>query len=107
MGRGHSSYSAEQKLAILKEHLVGKTPVADVCEKHGIQPSVYYGWQKALFESDAVFERKKSGHNENLQLKKAKSQLEALEKTVREKDAVLAELMCEHLRLKKNMNGGS
>ncbi len=86
---------------------MGKTSVADVCEKHGIPPSLYYGWQKALFESEAVFERKKSAHNENLQLKKARMQFEALEKTVREKDAVLAELMCEHLRLKKSMNGES
>ena len=99
MVRGQRSFSAEQKLGIVKEHLVDKMPVADVCEKHDIQPSVYYSWQKALFEYGASFDRKKSPHNENLQLKKVNSQLETLEKSVREKDAVLAELDRKSTRL--------
>ena len=101
------AHSSEEKVAILKEHLVGKAAVADVCEKHGIQPSSYYLWQKALFENSSALERKKSGHNESLQVKKLRSQVEDLEKNVREKDSVLAELMCEHLKLKKNLNGVS
>ncbi|MBL8605162.1 MAG: transposase [Myxococcales bacterium] len=43
--------SPEQKLAILREHLVERKPVSDICEQHGIAPSLFYYWQKQLFEN--------------------------------------------------------
>jgi len=46
-------FSPEQKILILREHLVEKISVPDVCDKHGLKPSVFYGWQKKLFENGA------------------------------------------------------
>ena len=36
-------------MAILREHLIDKIPVSEVCDKHGVQPTMFYAWQKKLF----------------------------------------------------------
>ncbi len=41
-------------MAILREHLVEKVAVSEVCEKHGLQPAVFWGWQRKPFEEGAV-----------------------------------------------------
>ena len=41
-------------MAILREHLIDKVPVSEVCEKHGFNPTLFYHWQKKLFEEGAV-----------------------------------------------------
>ena len=43
------SFTATQKTAILRRHLVDKIPISQVCEEEGIQPSLFYYWQKQLF----------------------------------------------------------
>lgn len=40
--------SGAEKMAILREHLIENVPISKVCEKHGLQPTVFYGWQKRL-----------------------------------------------------------
>ena len=108
MGKsGQKNLTPEEKLAVIKEHLVAGLGVPELCEKHGIKPSAYYSWQNQLFENSAALERRKSAHNESLRVKRLTEQLEALEQSARQKDEVLAELMCEHLKLKKNLIGGS
>ena len=58
MPRERRNFTGTQKLAILREHLIEQVPVSEVCEKHGIQPTVFYQWQKKLFEEGgAVFEQ--------------------------------------------------
>ena len=39
-------FSPEQKVTILRLHLLEKVPVSDVCDKYEIQPTVFYRWQK-------------------------------------------------------------
>ena len=47
----------DQKIAILKAHLVDKKPISDLCDQHGIQPSQFYRWQQEFFERGGlVFE---------------------------------------------------
>jgi transposase-like protein len=87
-------------VAILREHLVEKVPISEVCEKHGLQPTVFYGWQKKLFEEGAaVFEqpRTKSGR----QAATEQRRIAFLEAKLRNKDEVMAELLGEHVALKK------
>ena len=54
-------YTAEDKLSIVKEHLIGKKPVSELCEAYGIVPSLFYKWQQALFENGAQCLEKKNG----------------------------------------------
>ncbi len=39
----------EQKIKILREHLLDKTPISAVCEQHQITPTQFYQWQKTFF----------------------------------------------------------
>ena len=43
----------EEKLALIKRHLIGKESVASLCEEKGIAPSQFYQWQQELFEKGA------------------------------------------------------
>jgi transposase-like protein len=89
----------EQKIAILKAHLVDKKPISDLCDQHGIQPSQFYRWQQEFFERGSlVFESR--GEKPSTALERKVTALE--EKLVR-KDSVLAELMEEHVALKKSL----
>ena len=46
-------YTSEDKVAILKEHLVGKKPVSELCERHGIAVNMFYRWQEEFFAKAA------------------------------------------------------
>ena len=104
MGKGkrRANFTAEEKIAILREHLLEKTPISDVCERHGISPGQFYTWQKQLFERGAKsFEQVPNGRERELVRK-----IEKLEAQAREKDEVIAEVAGEMVRLKKG-NGGA
>jgi hypothetical protein len=45
------NYTPEEKVRILKKHLVENVPGSDLCDQHGLHPTVFYRWQKQLFES--------------------------------------------------------
>ena len=97
-------FSAEEKAAILRHHLVDKKPVSDVCDEYDIQPSVFYGWQRQLMENMAAAleggTRRRQG---NGQEEKLASKIEALEAKLVKKDNVIAEVSEEFVRLKKEL----
>lgn len=91
-----------QKVAIIREHLLEKVPVSDLCDKHGISPVNYYNWQKLFFEQGAtLFERKPNAANVRRQETVAGRKLELLETKLQQKNEVIAELLQEHVQLKK------
>jgi hypothetical protein len=47
-------FTGQEKVAILRRHLVEKVPVSDLCEEHRINPTLFYRWQKEWFEQGAV-----------------------------------------------------
>jgi transposase len=94
--------TALQKIAILRAHLLEKVPVSELCEKHEISPVNFYNWQKQLFENGAVaFERKPNAANERRQTAAQSRQVEQLEAKLQQKNEVIAELLQEHVQLKK------
>jgi len=93
-------FTAQQKVQILREHLIDKVPVSQLCQKHQIQPTLFYNWQKTFFENGtAAFERQPSRSRVSVEQKK----LEQLEAKLQRKGEVLAELMTEHILLKKSL----
>ena len=54
MKKERKHYTAEEKVAILRRHLLDKVPVSDLCEELGLQPTVFYRWQKEFFENGAA-----------------------------------------------------
>jgi len=47
-------FTAQEKVAILRLHLLEHTPVSDLCDQHGIHPTMFYRWQKEFFENAAA-----------------------------------------------------
>ncbi len=92
-------FTPEEKVSILRRHLLEKVPVSTVCEQAGIQPSLFYQWQKQFFENGAAAFQS-SGRPKTDQ---AQQRISVLEQKLRRKDEVLAELMEEHVALKKSL----
>jgi transposase-like protein len=42
MAKARRNFTGTEKAAILREHLIEKVPISDVCEKRGLQPTVFY-----------------------------------------------------------------
>jgi transposase-like protein len=73
--------------------------LSKLCDELGLRPTVSYRWQKEFFENgEAAFERDLSND-----VREAERKLSALELKLRRKDEVLAELMEEHVALKKTL----
>lgn len=99
MKKERKHYTAEEKVAILRRHLLDKVPVSDLCEELGLQPTVFYRWQKEFFENGAAAFQGKSRSDHQAE----QQRIEFLEKKIQTKDEVLAELMAEHIALKKSL----
>jgi transposase-like protein len=90
-------YSAQEKVAILREHLLEGNAISEVCQRHQLQPTVFYGWQKTFFENGAAaFERKNKRAEEGKD-----RQIAALQEKLATKNEVIAELLEENVRSKK------
>jgi transposase-like protein len=92
--------SGEEKVKILRLHLLEGKPVSELCEQYKINPSLLYQWQRTFFENGArAFEGSGNGRSAT----KLEKQVESLESRLQRKHEVLSELMEEHIRLKKDL----
>jgi transposase-like protein len=99
MARQRKRYSPEEKVAILRRHLLEKVPVSDLCDELGLNPNLFYNWQKQLFENGAAaFPRTR-----RRQVDRRDQKIEKLQAKLVQKNEVLAELMEEHVQLKKEL----
>jgi transposase-like protein len=101
MRKTRTHYTAEEKAAILRRHLLDKVPVSDLGEENGLQPTVFYRWHKEFFENGASGFRAKE--RPARQIEEKQKRVEFLEKKVQTKDEVLGEVMAEHIALKKSL----
>jgi transposase len=94
----------EQKISIVRRHLLEQVPVSDLCDEYGIHATQYYAWQKQLFEQgNVVFERKTNKANQKRQQNAQVKKIEQLEGKIQKKNEVVAELLEEHVQLKKEL----
>src|SRR5215472_14628641 len=54
MKKQRKQYAPEEKVAILRRHLLEKEPISELCDEMGLQPTVFYRWQKEFFENGAA-----------------------------------------------------
>ena len=95
--------TAQEKVKILRLHLLEHKPVSDICDECGLNPTVFYRWQKQFFERGAAaFERNNNGSADR-KLEKENTRLKA---RLSYKDEVIAELAADHVRLKKELGLG-
>ena len=96
------SLPPEQKIAIVRRHLIEGVAVSDLAEEFGIHPTQYYQWQRQLFEEGAsVFERKPNKANQRRKEAAQEKKIRKLEETLEKRNEVVAELLQEHVQLKK------
>src|SRR6478672_6003507 len=97
MKKQRKYYTPEEKVAILRRHLLEQVPISELCDKHGLQPTVFYRWQKEFFENGPAAFQPKARPNHSAE----QERIDHLQKKIQTKDEVLAELMAEHVALKK------
>ena len=99
MSEKRKQYTPQQKVSILRRHFLDGVAVSDLCDEYGLHPTVFYRWQKAFFENGAAAFQTQQSHQE----KQWKQQIATLESRLTQKNEVLAEVMEEHVRLKKSL----
>ena len=92
-------FTSQEKVAILRLHLLEHTPVSDLCDQHGIHPTMFYRWQKDLFENAAAALEPRSRRPSDAKDRR----IVFLEEKLQRKNEVLSELMEEHIKLKKEL----
>jgi transposase len=99
MARTHRKFTPEEKVAILRRHLLEHVPISDLCDEYRLHPNVFYRWQKEFFENGAAaFQRRDDARARALQQAN-----EALTRRLAHKDEVIAEIMESHVALKKKL----
>jgi transposase-like protein len=99
MRKRRKNYTAVEKVAILRRHLIDHVPVSDLCDEHQLSPTLFYAWQKQFFENGpTAFERKNAApQSQHLRT------IAALRDKLQRKNEVVAELMEDHIKLKKEL----
>ena len=99
MRKPRKNYMPPEKVAILRRDLIDRVPVSDLCDEYDLQPTLFYAWQKIFFENGAAaFERKSA--NPGAEYVRV---IAALYDKLQRKNEVVAELMEEHIQLKKEV----
>jgi len=99
MGRKRRRFTAAEKVAILKRHLVEKQDVSGICEELKLHPNQFYEWQRQFFENGVKAFEKDEQRTEARQ----RAEIVRLNEKLQRKDSVLSELMEEHIALKKSL----
>ena len=97
--RKRRHFSGAEKVAILKRHFMEGEAVSAICEELKLNPTVFYEWQRKFFENGAkAFEK-----DERRDERKLEERNQVLEARLKRREEVIAELMTEHLALKKSL----
>lgn len=101
--RTRRHFTTEQKVALLKRHLADKVPVSDLCNEAELQPSVFYEWQRQLFENLAGAFTTPASEGPGKREKELVAKTQQLEAKLAKKDNVIAEISAEYVQLKKEL----
>lgn len=101
--KSRKHYTAEEKVAIVRMHLLEKTPVSDLCDQHRLHPTMFYRWQRELFENGALAFKGTSESKREVESRDRR--IAEMEKQLTTKNEVIAELLQEHVALKKGLGG--
>ncbi len=48
MRKKRKNYTPEEKVRIIKEHLINGVPISELCDQHQLQPTVFYRWSPRI-----------------------------------------------------------
>jgi transposase len=90
------AFTPEEKVAIVLEGLRGDVELSGVCRRHGISTSLFYQWRdKLVGAAKEAFGRRGRP--------KGNGQVERMQAELARKDAVIAEITEEILKVKKGL----
>ncbi len=92
-------FTAEQKVIAVKRHLLEGEAVSAICNELDLHPNQFYEWQKQLFNGAT-----QAFANDNKKaIKKLEKEIDTLHERISDKDSVIAELLEEHVKVKKSL----
>jgi transposase len=98
--RPRRQHSGEEKVRLLRLHLLEGKPISAICEEHNIHPTLFYQWQKTFFENGAAaFDRSPRARR----MDSGSQRIEQLEAKLKAKNDVIALVTEEFVRLKKEL----
>ena len=101
MSRTRRRFTSEQKAQIVRRHLASKEPVSALAEEFSLQPSQIHGWvNQVLAQAGKAFER--SANNGRAEQAKDR-RIEQLQAKLADKNEVIAELLEENVKAKKEL----
>ena len=103
MSNSRRHFTPPQKAEIVRRHVAGKEPVSNLADEFNVQPTQIHTWIKqVLDQAERAFEK-----TANRTAKRADDvkdrKIAALEEKLVKKNEVVAELMQEHVQLKKEL----
>lgn len=101
--RTRRQFTTEQKATILRRNMVDKEPVSEICNELGLQPSVFYHWQRQMFENLAAALSGPGPDGPSRREKELTNKVAHLEERLAKKDSVIAEISAEYVQLKKEL----
>jgi transposase-like protein len=102
MRQSRRHFSTSQKAQIVRRHVSGKEPVSNLADEFGLQPSQIHTWVKqVLDQAERAFEHATGQPPRIEQIKDRK--IEHLQAKLAQKNEVIAELMEDHVKLKKEL----
>jgi len=98
--RNRRHFSAQEKVRLLRLHLVEGQSISSICEQHQLHPTLFYQWQKTFFENGtAAFDHSSKRRPVDAEAQK----IERLEARLKRKDEVIALVTEELVRTKKEL----
>lgn len=100
--RKRRRFSGDEKIKILKRHLLEGVVISEVCKEFEITPKQFYDWQKLFFDKGADLFNGKQGRPTQIDLRDQK--IQDLEAKLARKNEVLSEAV-EALITAKKISG--
>jgi transposase len=101
--RSRRQFTTEQKVALMRRHLVDKEPVSKICEDEKIQPSLFYQWLRQAFDNLGAALGPPVSTEPSKREKELVSKTKELEAKLVKKDHVIAEVTAELVSVKKEL----
>ena len=85
---------------MLRQHVMDKKPISEICNDAEIQPSLFYTWQRELLTgAPLLFANRRTPSRE----KELEEKICRLEARVARKDQIIAEVTEEYVQLRKEL----
>lgn len=97
-------FTADQKAILVKRHLLEQVPISKLCDECGIRPATFHQWLQEFFANGAAaFAASSRGRGRPRKEYSEYQQICDLERKLAQRDEGMAQLLAEHIELKKKL----